>query len=721
MRSRRLLALALSLAAVFVASPLAAQKKGDKGAPPTGQPVREESRVVVVEVPVNVIDKDGHPVENLTADDFEVFDDGKAQKVTGFEVLDQRKGLPPPLPGEPPINPAASRHFMMVFDLSFSTTRGVIAARHAARDFVVTRMKDLDTAAVAVYSVESGMRLIVPFTGDRTQLAVGIDTLGLPTLMQRVADPLGFLMDVSSNPANPISPLGYATESGQDAVMADILENLQMMEGRSQRAMYRDRVQRLLASFAQLAIALDAVPGRKHILYLSEGFDSRELSGASTASSSARDAEYAIRGQTWKVDNDSRFGNTDLRVLMEKALVLFNRSDCIIHSVDVGGLRSTVTVGSSRNDLPPSGQDSLFYFADQTGGQLLKNANDLGPSLEQLLDRTGLIYLLAFQPVRIPENGKFHTLKVKVKKGSYKVSNRTGYYEPKSNQQITPMEKKLAMSSAIASAVPRTDIPAWVVAAAFPFNEVRSRVAVIVEVPGDRLLAKHEKPTLNVDIFLYAVDKSGTTVDSLYQPISVDLAKAGDALRESGIKFYGQIFLPPGDYTLRVLVRDGENGRFGVTVSALNVPRFSAPVALPPFFFDHGRPWIMVKARPRSAEEETADYPFAIGGEAFVPSALADVKSGETAQVCMIAYNFDSAAVSLDYSGRILGVDGKPHGKVSLELVKASEKGERAGARKYLLQFKPTGLDPGRYALAVRLQDQKTGKASESSFPFDIR
>ncbi|HEV2064809.1 MAG TPA: hypothetical protein VGS00_09720, partial [Thermoanaerobaculia bacterium] len=343
-----------------------------------------------------------------------------------------------------------------------------------------------------------------------------------------------------------------------------------------------------------------------------------------------------------------------------------------------------------------------------------------GPSLDQLLERTGLIYLLAFQLSRVPENGKFHALKVKVKKGSYRVSHRTGYYEPRSNQQLTAMEKKLAMSSAIASAVPKTDIPAWVVAAAFPGDNGRARVPVIVEIPGDRLLARHDQPLMNLDVFLYAVNRAGTTLDSMHQPIGVDLAKAREALQKGGIKFYGVLRLPPGDYTLRVLVRDAESGRFGVTVNAISVPEPAAPFALPPFFLDQGKQWIMVKARPRGADEEKAEYPFAIGGEAFVPAALAGVKSGESTQVCLIAYNFESSATPLDYSGRILGVDGKPHGKVSLELVKASEKGEREGARKLLLRFRPSGLDPGRYALAVTLLDPKTGKSSESSFPFDV-
>ena len=146
----------------------------------------------MVEVPVNVVDKDGHPVEGLTAEDFEVYDDGKRQPVTGFEVLDQRKPLQITAPGDNPINPAASRRFLLLFDLSFSSVRGIVAARRSARDFVVTRMKELDTAAVATYSVETGIRLLIPFTGDRTQLASAIETLGLPGFAERSPDPTGF-------------------------------------------------------------------------------------------------------------------------------------------------------------------------------------------------------------------------------------------------------------------------------------------------------------------------------------------------------------------------------------------------------------------------------------------------------------------------------------------------------------------------------------------------
>jgi len=693
---------------------------GDKPKQEHDTVVREEARVTLVEVPVNVLDRRGNPVENLTTDDFEVYDDGKKQTITGFEVLDQRQPMPLPEAGEPPINPAARRHFVLLFDLTFSSSKGIVNAKKAARDFVVTRMKELDQAAVMTYSVERGLRLFVSFTSDRTQLGAAIDGVGFPTLAERQADPLGFIItqpsmsnDSGFFSINNLGPRG----AGNDAVMDEALENMQVLRARSLRATYRERISRFLDSFGLMARALDAVQGRKHILFLSEGFDSRELSGSHEGG--ARDAEWIVHGESWKVDSDMRFGNSGLRTIMDRDLALFNRSDCIIHTIDIGGLRagSDVTGGAQ---TVVNGQDSLYHMAVETGGEYLHNSNDLSDSFDRLLDRTGLIYLLAFQPVRVPQNGKFHTLKVTVKNKSWRVSHRTGYYEPKSEKALTPVERKLAMSSAIAAALPRTDVPAWVLAAPVPTQQGNARVSVVVEVPGDRLLVGHTDPKMDVDLFVYAIDRRGQARDYLYQPLTIDLKVAEAALARNGIKYYGQMNLPAGDYTLRTLVRDNQTGRFGVSVTPLKVTTTTDPTALPPLFVEEGKQWILVKARrPHRAAEDPGEYPFAIQGESFVPAALAETKNGEKSRVCLIAYNFPPGG-ALEYSARAIGVDGRPHGRVELALLRESE-GEREGARKLMLEFRPSGLDPGRYALSVKLLDPKTGKASESSVSFDMQ
>ncbi len=78
---------------------------------PARDPVRDQtpsfegvSQVVAVEVPVNVVDRDGSPVRGLTAADFEVFDDGEPQKVSSFEVVDLKTldDQAAPRPGKTP-------------------------------------------------------------------------------------------------------------------------------------------------------------------------------------------------------------------------------------------------------------------------------------------------------------------------------------------------------------------------------------------------------------------------------------------------------------------------------------------------------------------------------------------------------------------------------------------------------------------------------------------
>src|SRR5215203_339212 len=133
------------------------------------QTFEETSQVVAVEVPVNAVDRDGKPVRGLTAADFEVFDAGQRQKVTGFEVVDLRtresvNGESAPPAQAPEDVPSARRHFLLLFDFSFSSPTATLKARMAARDFLLNGLHASDLAAVATYSVEHGPQLVVTFT-----------------------------------------------------------------------------------------------------------------------------------------------------------------------------------------------------------------------------------------------------------------------------------------------------------------------------------------------------------------------------------------------------------------------------------------------------------------------------------------------------------------------------------------------------------------------------
>src|SRR5687767_14310562 len=88
---------------------------------------------LVVEVPVQVVLPRGGAVRGLTAADFELFDGRRRQRLVGFEVIDlatlEGEGAGAG-PGDVPL--PARRHFMLLFDLSFSDPTAITRARAAA-------------------------------------------------------------------------------------------------------------------------------------------------------------------------------------------------------------------------------------------------------------------------------------------------------------------------------------------------------------------------------------------------------------------------------------------------------------------------------------------------------------------------------------------------------------------------------------------------------------
>ncbi len=94
--------------AVAVAAAVLGWWEVPAGAQEAGR-VRETAEVSLVEVPVRVLDRQGRPVEGLTAADFTLTDDGQRQEILGFDVIDVAEKM---APDAAPLPPAARRRFL---------------------------------------------------------------------------------------------------------------------------------------------------------------------------------------------------------------------------------------------------------------------------------------------------------------------------------------------------------------------------------------------------------------------------------------------------------------------------------------------------------------------------------------------------------------------------------------------------------------------------------
>jgi VWFA-related protein len=705
--------------------------------PAGAQTFEGTSQVLAVEVPVNVVGKDGEPVRGMTADDFEVYDGNDRQKVTGFEVVDLKSlesapaGTASPATRAPvELPPAARRHFLFLFDLSFSSPTSILKARVAARDFVLHSLHPWDLAAVATYSLENGPKLVVTFTPDRAQLARAIDTLGYRQVLDNSGeaknDPLRFILEppTDTSASMDTSSRGQAgrnpdLQAQKEQILYDYLQTIAAASARSDRQFEVGQISNYSRALGEIARKLNAVQGRKNVIFFSEGFDSRLLLGRQTTDQDAEDDNLsAMFGEIWKVDNDQRYGNTSLQGSLVRMLEEFRRADCVIQAVDIGGLRA-----GADERARPSGTDALFYMANETGGELFKDANNLSEPLARVLDRTSVTYLLSFERSDVKADGAYHKLRVKAKlpPGARLVS-RTGYYAPRPYKELDPLEKTLLASDRIARAVPKRDIALDVLTTAFRATEARAYVPVIVEAGGASLLEGQKGKKLDVEVYAYVSDLQGAMRDFLNQRIALDLdrGKSRQGLLDGGIKYYGHFDLPPGDYNVRVLVRNAETGRTGVATRAVNVPVYSQaqPILLPPFFMEERQKWLLVREQGRNQPQGAAVvYPFTVSGEPYVPSAHPILQDQKPARLCLVAYNLGKGDLAV--KGEVLAADGKSSLPGNLAHVERTATGIQ-GLDKLVATFDPAGLRSGDYVLRVGVTDPTTGLRHTNSLPFQV-
>ncbi len=703
----------LALASTVVAGTLVAERER----------FWESTDVTVVEIPVQVV-RSGKPVTGLTADDFELFDGKKRQQITGFETIDlaQIEATAGSSSMALEVPAMARRHFLFLFDLSFSEPASMTRARDAALELVGTGLHATDLAAVGVYSRSQGARLMLGFTSDRNQVRLAIETLGAPELVDRAPDSLGIVFGQARATLESILdgtiPDGeHDQRSAREAAAIDFFQSFALAEKKAQESNQRNRVTDLSRSFEEMANLLARVKGRKQVLYFSEGFQSDLMLGRGKDTDTA---EAAQRGDIWNVDSDAVFGSTGLQNDLEGMLESFRRSDAVIQSIDIGGARAINTVqtignvGGVRIEGDPfadrsTGQDGLFFMANETGGELFRNFNDLTEAMGKVLARTSVTYLLAFQPKDLLPDGSYRKVRVKLRSGikGAKLVHRSGYYAPKLWSQQTPLEKRLSNADLVLGRRQGGSIGLAVTAAAIPgaprtSDGKKAIIPYVVEIDGPGLIRAHRGDLLNGEIHVYAIDDQGTVHAFHNQMLGMNLAKTRKNLDHTGIKFCGQLALPPGRFEVRALVRNNGALTYGLESGSVVVPDFEVENTSPPLFVEPTGDWVMVSA---NAAGPSAPYPWMTGDQMWVPIPRANLDAGQPTMVWLdrTLANADDPIAGVV---RPHGVESGPGHRVALA-IKGREQ-MPTGTERLLLDFTTPSLPPGAYTLELELSGQTT-------------
>ncbi len=642
----------------------------------------ENIQVTLVEVPVNVVDRNGAPVRNLTARNFELIDNGQRRDITHFDAIDLSAGAKI---DRRVLAAVAARNFLLVFDLSNSQPGTLARARDAARTFVKSAAMEVDRIGVANFSSETGFQLLTSFTTDRQLVSAAITTLGLPKYF-RPADPL--LMTATE--MHEDADLAEGSSHPNDQIFAEVARLQARTLDRAANDVQRQFISRTLDGYAELAHVLDRVAGRKQVIVLTEGFDAKLIHGReSLTGEQFRDEQRMIEaGEVWRVDNDNRYGDSHTADELKGMIEVCRRADVVMHAIDIRGIRVT---GSDVRDLGPKSNESLFLLTHDTGGMVFKNANSLEEDFRRLLRAEEVVYILGFEaPSKDP--GKFHELKVKlVDVTSGHAFHRAGYFE--STPPMSPVERTLTAAEIISNQIPQTDIIVHAVATPFPRGDGNAQVPVIVEIDGPSMLRSAKANQIQSEVFIYAFDDHNRVRDFVYQPLRLDVNKLRDRLQQHGVRLYETLMLPVGHYSVRTLVRAGDRSLYGYSGINVDVPEYDQLAMLGGTAVDE-QPGDWVPVKPPDRNGVPREYPFTIDGAMLVPSASPVLRPGVSARVALYIGHMTAAPASV--AGTVDGREAR---------VMIASRSTAGGTAKLLLDIVPPALPPGDYQLTLQVPE----------------
>jgi VWFA-related protein len=354
-----------------------AAPRGQEPQAPQAPPAIFRTGTNIIRVDATVVDRDGNPVPSLTADDFEIREDGVPPAISSFKFV-LADGRP-------------------TDDLSLPIRSQAHAASEAERDDVRTFLilwdeYHIDEFASAYRGREALEKTVLTAFGE-TDLVALMDQLTPTSAIEFTHDRRGMADDVRKLKGRrglylPRSALEEEQLRAAGSYSGGIegLRSMVTVDAIKAAATY-------LRTFGE---------GRKTLIVVAESFtplaQGRDLAARSTPG----------------VRRDSDDPALDL-------VRTANDSNVAIHIVDPRGLQ----VGSRPNFFQQT-------ITEDTGGELYRT-NDLKIPFAKAIKAASAVYLLGYTK-DAPGDGRFHQIKVNLKRRGLEVRARSGYWAPSTEE-----------------------------------------------------------------------------------------------------------------------------------------------------------------------------------------------------------------------------------------------------------------------------------------------
>jgi VWFA-related protein len=543
------------------------------------EPTTFKVNVKLVVVRAVVRDAQGHAVGNLRQEDFQVFDKGKPQVISQFEVEQpgaltakafQRSAED--VASEPTfkglnatekVQGLPERFVAYMFDdvhLEF----GDLARTRAAAERHFSTLRPTDRAAIFT---TSGLN-VLDFTDDRAKLHEALLRLQphpISSHRNDCPDISYYQADLIMNRHDPeatqialeeatgclplmIQPGTTGVPLGNPAALVNAVSASVLAAGDHESSIS-------LGLLKQVVQVISRMPGQRSIVLASPGFIAPRM-------------EY------------------ESNEIIDRAV----RSQVIINTLDARGLYVVMPFGDASHQpanplgsdhAPPPGKtlilsaaasaqdDLLAVLADSTGGIFFHNNNDFDEGFRRLAQSPEYSYVLAFAPQNLKLDGSFHTLKVKLKDPQkLTLQARRGYYAPKHFADPNE-EAKQEIEDATFSQEELHNLPVKLHTQFFKANDNDAKLVVLAQVDVRHLhFRKVEGRNDNVLTCVSALfNRNGNFIQGMQKTLTMHLKdETLEHKLTSGITLKTSFDVKPGSYLVRLVVRDAE----GQSMSAEN-------------------------------------------------------------------------------------------------------------------------------------------------------
>ncbi len=597
---------------------------------PGSETFAETIDVRVVNVDVWVTDRDGNPVSGLTAADFEVREDGRPVELSNFfEFTDgleatvreraaatfrdrrpRESDLDRFIPAEPP--PPEHRLSLMVYvDNNNLTPTDRNRLLPFLRNFLSVQLSPYDRAMLAVYDA-GRFEVALPFTTEAWRVAEAT---------HEVARVVGSRDRIESQRLDILRELNRDDQVPPHySTVVDLIRDF--------AAMIRSEVDASIVNVENAVRTMAGLPGRKAILYISNGLPMRPAEDLFRA----LEERFDDRRGRWRTSNQSPFPDVDLFAdaggidaanasleayqydlskRFDELASLANANGVTFHSVAAAGARvsgmntadlrfSTSIEFTRANNL----EEPLLRLADRTGGRAIVNTRNFAGGFDRIASDLQNRYSLGYSATHI-ERGSTHRIEVELTdeakrryRGRLSIRHRDSYVDKSVSAEMADLT--LAALSMEEAANPMGVRIAPVRGpgseAELESGDIQSRMLVAIPIGPLTLAPVAGGHQAQVRLWVQVIDGEGRVSEVTEHPVPV-LVKEGEIedARQLSWPFAVDVVTAPGPHRVAVGVRDDLAATTSIVtfdIDAGNAPAAPAAVTEAPSPPDTPEGWL---------------------------------------------------------------------------------------------------------------------------------